>query len=98
MRSPIPVLVSLLSTPLAALAEPVVHKTKVVILGAGLTGITTAKALACERNTTDFIVVEAQPEVGGRLKPTSIGGYPIEIGANWVKGLGTDPIWALAQK
>ncbi|KAF2806432.1 amine oxidase [Mytilinidion resinicola] len=96
MRSSFPLLASLLSA--AVLAEAAVHKTKVVILGAGLTGVTAAKALALERNITDFIIVEALPEVGGRLKPASIGGYPIEIGANWVQGLGTNPIWALAQK
>ena len=73
-------------------------KTKVVILGAGLTGVTAAKALALERNITDFLIIEALPEVGGRLKQSSIGGYPIEVGGNWIQGLGTNPIWALAQK
>lgn len=79
-------------------AENDIYKTKVVILGAGLTGVTAAKALALERNITDFLIVEALPEVGGRLKSSSIGGYPIEVGANWIQGLGTNPIWALAQK
>jgi polyamine oxidase len=74
MRCSLSVFVSLLSTLSNVYAENEVHKTKVVILGAGLTGITAAKALTLERNITDFIIVEALPEVGGRLKPTSIGG------------------------
>jgi polyamine oxidase len=99
MRFPLPLLFSALSLPLAICAHNSTHKkTTVVILGAGLTGITAAKALALERNITDFLIVEALPEVGGRLKSSSIGGYPIEVGGNWIQGLGTNPIWALAQK
>lgn len=70
------ILIWLLACPLGSFAANEVHKTKVVILGAGLTGVTTAKTLAVERNITDFLIVEALPEVGGRLKAASIGGYP----------------------
>jgi polyamine oxidase len=99
MHSSIPLFLSALFLPLTISAQNSTdRKTTVVILGAGLTGITAAKALALERNITDFIIVEALPEVGGRLKSSSIGGHPIEVGGNWIQGLGTNPIWALAQK
>lgn len=87
MRPLLPCLLSLLPTSLFVNAENGNYKTKVLILGAGLTGVTAAKALALERNITDYLIVEALPAVGGRLKNTSIGGYPIEVGANWIQGL-----------
>lgn len=86
MHPSIPLALSLLSTASCVLADGEVQKTKVLILGAGLTGVTAAKALALERNITDYLIVEALPEVGGRLKSTTIGGYPVEIGANWIQG------------
>jgi len=78
----LPTILSLLLLPLITHAANEVHKTKVAILGAGLTGVTTANTLALSRNITDFLIIEALPQVGGRLKPASIGGYPIELGAN----------------
>ena len=97
MRYIFRVLLPLLIAAIVYAAENV-YKTKVVILGAGLTGVTAANSLALERNITDFIIVEALPQVGGRLKLSSVGGYPVEVGANWIQGLGTNPIWTLAQK
>ncbi|KAF3903888.1 hypothetical protein ABW20_dc0108064 [Dactylellina cionopaga] len=74
-------------------------KTKVAILGGGMAGITAAKTLANELNITDFLVIEARHELGGRVQNVLIDNkYSVEIGANWIQGLGTNPIWALAQK
>ncbi|KAF2714577.1 FAD/NAD(P)-binding domain-containing protein [Pleomassaria siparia CBS 279.74] len=99
MRSSHSLLLLALSIPLIILAQSATDlKTTVVILGAGLAGITAAKSLALERNITDFLIIEALPEVDGGLKSSSIGGYPTEAGGNWIQGLGTNPIWALAQR
>jgi polyamine oxidase len=84
------------------------HKTKVAILGAGVAGITAAQALS-NASITDFIVVDRNDYIGGRVKHADFGKkadgtpYTVELGANWVQGLGTEggpenPIWTLAKK
>ncbi|KAF8416888.1 amine oxidase [Tirmania nivea] len=78
--------------------DPRSYNTTVLILGAGMTGITAARSLANELNITDFLVVEARNEIGGRMQNTKIGDTTIEYGANWIQSLGTNPIWALAKK
>ena len=55
----------------------------VIILGAGLSGITAAKHLH-ENGIKSFVVLEAQDYVGGRLKNTNIEGITFGEGANWV--------------
>ena len=56
---------------------------KVLILGAGLSGITAAKTLL-ENNITDFYVLEGQDYIGGRIHAVQFEGFTIETGANWV--------------
>ncbi len=84
------------------------RKTKVAILGAGVAGITAAQALV-NASVTDFLIVERNDYIGGRVKHTEFGKrrdgtpYTVELGANWVQGLGTEggpenPIWTLAKK
>ncbi|KAG0642597.1 hypothetical protein HOY80DRAFT_1036181 [Tuber brumale] len=75
----------------------VIH-TKVLILGGGMAGVTAARTLAQDLNVTDFLIVEARGELGGRVQNTMIGNTSIEFGANWIQGLGRNPIWELAQK
>lgn len=79
-------------------------KTTVVVLGAGLAGIITAQALS-NQSIDDFIIVEYNNVIGGRVAHTTFGGYAVELGANWVQGLDSgvpggpvNPIWLLAQK
>lgn len=84
------------------------RKASVAILGAGLTGITAAQALTSE-SVTDFVIVDVNSYLGGRVKHSEFGKdpdgnpYTIELGANWVQGLGSldgpdNPIWLLVQK
>lgn len=58
---------------------------------------------------TDFIIVDVNSYIGGRVAHTTFGKdpngkpYTIELGANWVQGLGSEdgpenPIWTLAKK
>ncbi|RSL44106.1 hypothetical protein CEP54_014819 [Fusarium duplospermum] len=78
-------------------------KTKVAVLGAGIAGITAAQTLH-NASIHDFIIVEHNDYIGGRVQHTSFGkssdGKPltVELGANWVEGLGSNPVWRLAQK
>ncbi|KAI9878900.1 MAG: hypothetical protein M1830_010204 [Pleopsidium flavum] len=83
------------------------QKTKVAILGAGTAGITAAQALS-NQSVTEFVIVEYNGDIGGRVAHTTFGAKPdgtpyvVELGANWVQGLVTgngpeNPIWTLAQ-
>ncbi|KAI1172941.1 amine oxidase [Nemania sp. FL0916] len=96
------------AVPDADTARAACRKTKVAILGAGVAGITAAQALT-NASVTDFIIVERNDYIGGRVKHTDFGKksdgspYTVELGANWVQGLGTpggpeNPIWTLAKK
>lgn len=84
------------------------QKTSVAILGAGTAGIAAAQALS-NASVTDFLIVEYNGQIGGRVAHTTFGAkpdgspYTIELGANWVQGLVTppgpeNPIWTLAKK
>lgn len=82
--------------------------TKVVILGAGMAGITAAQTLH-NSSITDFIIVEYNADIGGRVTDTTFGKdpngnpYVVELGANWIQGIASaegavNPIWSLALK
>ncbi|KAH6884599.1 hypothetical protein B0T10DRAFT_462929 [Thelonectria olida] len=84
------------------------RKTKVAILGAGVSGITAAQALS-NASVSDFLIVDRNDYIGGRMRHASFGSspegvpYTVELGANWIEGLGSldthvNPIWNLAQK
>ena len=77
---------------------------RVIILGAGVTGISAAKALS-EKGITNFIILEADSEIGGRVKSTVLKstGIRVELGANWISGIDplqpdTHPLWKTASK
>ncbi|THU89648.1 hypothetical protein K435DRAFT_969007 [Dendrothele bispora CBS 962.96] len=85
------------------------RKTTVAILGSGVAGITAAQALS-NQSVHDFLLIERNDYIGGRVahttfgtKPDGSGPYTVELGANWVQGLGSEggpenPIWTLAKK
>ncbi|ROW11962.1 hypothetical protein VPNG_05233 [Cytospora leucostoma] len=86
------------------------RRTKVAILGAGVSGITAAQALH-NASVTDFIIIDRNDYIGGRMAHTTFGSKPdgtpyiVELGANWVQGLGAEdpgapenPIWTFAKK
>ncbi|KAI0776570.1 amine oxidase [Trametes elegans] len=79
---------------------------KVLILGGGVAGVIAARTLH-EHGIDDFIIVEARPELGGRMMSHGFGvknnRWKVEVGANWVQGTQTgngpaNPIWTLAKK
>ncbi len=59
------------------------YKGKVIIVGAGASGLAAAKVL--EQNNIDYIILEATNRYGGRLKKdTTLADFPIDIGAEWI--------------
>lgn len=60
-------------------------KGKVLIIGAGMAGMSAARVLW--NNGVDITVLEASPQAGGRLKKISgIASYDIDLGAEWLHG------------
>ncbi|KAI9461924.1 amine oxidase [Lactarius psammicola] len=80
--------------------------TQVLILGGGVAGIIAARTLATQ-GITDFLIVEARDELGGRMRSTTFGApdrqLTVELGANWIHGTQEEghpanPIFELALK
>lgn len=76
----------------------------VIILGAGIAGISTARALISEYNITDVLLLEARPSIGGRAHTEHLTNSKtghrttVEKGCNWVQGYGHENITKLAKK
>ena len=54
-----------------------------MILGAGMAGLTAANYLS-NNDVDNFLLLEAQDYVGGRLRNLSFGGITVGEGPNWV--------------
>lgn len=69
---------------------------QVIVIGAGLSGLTAASEL--HRQGNDVIVLEASPNIGGRLnsEKTTLGSY-LDLGGQWI-GHGHDRVTALVNK
>ncbi|KAH9862890.1 hypothetical protein J1614_010983 [Plenodomus biglobosus] len=84
-------------------------RTKVAIIGAGVAGITAAVTLS-NQSITDFLILEYNNGIGGRMRNTKFGAdangnpYTIELGANWISGLGEtlngpeNPVWTFSKQ
>lgn len=70
-------------------------RVKVIVIGAGVSGLAAARHLmdaGCE-----VIVLEARDRLGGRLHTDRSLGTPVEMGANWIHGTEKNPVSALAK-
>ena len=68
----------------------------VVVIGAGISGLGAAQALA-ERGH-QVIVVEARDRLGGRIHTGTIGSQPVDLGASWIHGVDGNPLVDLAEQ
>ena len=76
---------------------------EVLVLGAGMAGISAAKTLS-DGGITNLLILEAQEQIGGRVKNTVLSsGVRVELGANWIQGIDPEqpekhPLWRIAEK
>ncbi|XP_061348302.1 polyamine oxidase 1-like isoform X2 [Gastrolobium bilobum] len=73
-------------------------RSSVIVVGAGISGISAAKVLA-ENGIEDLVILEASDRIGGRIHKESFGGVSVELGAGWIAGVGgreSNPVWELA--
>jgi len=62
------------------------YKGKVIIIGAGASGLAAAKIL--QQNNIDYLILEASNRYGGRLKENkTLADFPIDLGAEWIHHL-----------
>jgi monoamine oxidase len=69
---------------------------KVIIIGAGISGLGAAKKL--KEKGFNVTVLEAQDKVGGRLRTNRTLGIGFDEGASWIHGINGNPITILAQQ
>jgi protoporphyrinogen oxidase len=61
------------------------HDYKYVIIGGGISGLAAARRLKKDLGENDFIVLEAQARIGGRVfTKTTEKGNRADLGASWV--------------
>nr|AJP16789.1 polyamine oxidase 1 [Citrus trifoliata] len=75
-------------------------RSSVIIIGAGISGISAGKILA-ENGIEDILILEASDRIGGRVRNEKFGGVSVELGAGWIAGVGgkeSNPVWELASK
>ena len=65
------------------------YDTDVLILGAGMSGISAAKSLY-ENGVKNFMILEARDRIGGRMRSEEFGGIRVELGGHWVYGIHLD--------
>jgi polyamine oxidase len=76
----------------AGAADPV---ERVVVVGAGIAGLTVANALA--HAGVECVVVEARDRIGGRLHTVDLAGSPVDLGGSWIHTPVGNPMRAFAQ-
>ncbi len=69
---------------------------RVVIIGAGIAGLTVANAL--RQAEVDCVVLEARDRIGGRLHTVDLGGWPVDLGGSWIHMPTGNPLRRLADQ
>lgn len=80
-------------------ARMVEKKPRIVIVGAGIAGLSAAQHLCgAGRDKFEVVVVEAGSRAGGRVFTSEFAGHRLEMGATWVQGIVGSPVYALARE
>ncbi|KAA8523245.1 hypothetical protein F0562_009668 [Nyssa sinensis] len=79
----------------------VAKKPRIVIIGAGMAGLTAANKLYTSPGSEELFklcVVEGGTRIGGRINTSEFCGDRIEMGATWIHGIGGSPVHKIAQE
>ena len=68
----------------------------VVVIGAGIAGLTAAKTL--KNNGFKVLVLESQAKIGGRICTNRQLGFAFDEGASWIHGPASNPITNIARQ
>ncbi len=63
---------------------------RVLVMGAGIAGLTVANALS--HAGVECVVLEARDRVGGRLHTVDLGGSPVDLGGSWLHHPSGNPL------
>ncbi|KAJ6820506.1 putative polyamine oxidase 5 [Iris pallida] len=75
----------------------VTKRPRIVIVGAGMAGLTAAHRLrTVAGDLIDLTVLEAGDRLGGRILSSCFAGDRIEMGATWIHGIDGSPVHAIA--
>ncbi|KAJ6814613.1 putative polyamine oxidase 5 [Iris pallida] len=75
----------------------VAKRPRIVIVGAGIAGLTAAHRLrTAAGDLLDVTVLEAGDRLGGRVLSSHFAGDRVEMGATWIHGIDGSPIHAVA--
>ena len=67
---------------------------RIIVVGAGISGLSTAKTL--KNSGFEVLVLEAQGKAGGRIKTDRSLNFPFDEGASWIHGPDNNPISKIA--
>jgi len=73
------------------------EEVKIVIIGAGIAGISAAESLL-KHGFTNVKILEGEDRIGGRIHTQKYGDASIEMGAQWIHGEDCNPVFELARK
>lgn len=72
------------------------QKPRIVVIGAGLAGLSATRTLL-EHGFTDVTILEAADHIGGRVLSVPNGKSTLELGATWIHGANGNPVYHLAE-
>ena len=73
-----------LLTIVSASKDSVSYDYDVIIMGAGMTGISAGYIL--DKAGMNILIIEAHDYIGGRTKVAKFGNYTFNVGASWIEG------------
>lgn len=71
-------------------------KLKVLIIGAGIAGLSAASSL--QKEGYEVKVIEASNRYGGRINSIDFNGDTVDAGASWIHGITGNPLYSLSQQ